>query len=103
MSNQEKRALIEKALKLYNELDAVYDKVGTLFGFPWEGALGDATWQVANALLEHTEVACGIDDGLFTWFVYDNQQGKRRDEIALNDGRCVRVTSLKSFYKAVGI
>ncbi len=103
MTNEEKRLIIEKALERYNALDEAYSRLEGLFGGAWEGFLGDATWFLASDFLTHTALACDIGDDALTWFVYENRQGDNKLEWYADDGRTTKVTSLKSFYKAVGI
>jgi hypothetical protein len=100
MNTKEKIKLVSDLVKHYQELNKTFDQLDSLFGGSCESKFFSAIWSTFDAYTDTVELAIGDAFKSVSWFIYDNDCGKRGLECKFG-GKSFKIKTVNDLIKYV--
>lgn len=95
MTKQEKIELIQKLQRRLEKADKSMEMMYAVFGRNPEGPFQDGIYGLFDMAIDGVAKAIGDEDDWLTWFIYDNEWGKKEYEAGYKP--MVKVKSIEDF------
>ena len=102
MSREDAKSILDglfsKKIKLDEQWDLFCDATGATSDYP----LGDAVWKMFDFATNTASVAVGDGVETVSWYIWDNDLGKKGYEHTLPDGKMKKIKSVDDLLDVIG-
>lgn len=91
---------IKRVVEACRNLNRLYDRVDAVMGVNCEKPLFKVAYDVFERYLESVSVILGDDAGWLSWYIWDNECGRRGLEASLN-GKMVKITTPRLLLRVI--
>jgi len=94
--------VLRKMVEVKQELDKQWESLRKSIGLETESPFGVASWKPITLLIECVETIVGDETGTVSWFVWDNEYGRKAMEHSLPDGSIRQVKTIDDLLDVLG-
>ena len=93
---------LRKMTEVKQELDKQWASLHRSIGLETESPFGIASWKPITMLIECVETIVGDEIGAVSWYVWDNEYGRKGLEHSLPDGSMRKVRTIDDLLDVLG-
>jgi benzoyl-CoA reductase/2-hydroxyglutaryl-CoA dehydratase subunit BcrC/BadD/HgdB len=94
--------VLRKMVEVKQELDKQWASLHKSIGLETESPFGIASWKPITMLIECVEIIVGDEIGTVSWYVWDNECGRKAMEHSLPDGSMRKVRTIDDLLDVLG-
>ena len=94
--------VLRKMIEAKQELDKQWASLDEFIGLEAESPFGLASWEPITMLIECVEIIVGDKMGTVSWYVWDNEYGRKEMEHSLPDGSMRNVRTIDDLLDVLG-